>query len=44
VRRLPIVDREDRVVGIITLDDLLRFLARELYNLAEGIEQEMKVK
>lgn len=44
VRRLPIVDREDRVVGIVTLDDLLRFLGRELYNLAEGIKDEMKVK
>lgn len=44
VRRLPIVDREDRLVGIVTLDDLLRFLGRELYNLAEGIKDEMKVK
>jgi CBS domain-containing protein len=44
VRRLPIVDREDHVVGIVTLDDLFRFLGRELYNLAEGIEHEMEVK
>jgi len=44
VRRLPIVDGEDRLVGIVTLDDLLRFLGRELYNLAEGIEHEMEVK
>jgi CBS domain-containing protein len=44
VRRLPIVDREDHVVGIVTLDDLVRFLGRELYNLAEGIKQEMDVK
>jgi CBS domain-containing protein len=44
VRRLPIVDREDHVVGIVTLDDLVRFLGRELYNLAEGIKQEMEVK
>jgi CBS domain-containing protein len=44
VRRLPIVDREDRLVGIVTLDDLLRFLGRELYNLAEGIKHEMEVK
>lgn len=39
VRRLPIVDREDRVVGIVTLDDLLRLLGREFSNLAEGIRQ-----
>jgi len=44
VRRLPIVDSEDRLVGIVTLDDLLRFLGRELYNLAEGIKSEMEVK
>jgi CBS domain-containing protein len=44
VRRLPIVDKEDRLVGIVTLDDLLRFLGRELYNLAEGIKHEMEVK
>jgi hypothetical protein len=28
----------------VTLDDLLRFLGRELYNLAEGIKHEMEVK
>jgi CBS domain-containing protein len=44
VRRLPIVDRDDRLVGMVSLDDLLRFLGRELYNLAEGIKQEMQVK
>lgn len=44
VRRLPIVDREDRLVGIVCLDDLLRTLGRELYNLAEGIGREMEVK
>jgi CBS domain-containing protein len=44
VRRLPIVDREDRLVGIVSLDDLLRVLARELYNLAEGIRHEMELK
>ncbi|HLN27414.1 MAG TPA: CBS domain-containing protein [Gemmataceae bacterium] len=44
VRRLPIVDKEDRLVGIVSLDDLLRFLGRELYNLAEGIRHETEVK
>jgi CBS domain-containing protein len=44
VRRLPIVDREDRLVGMVTLDDLLGRLGRELYNLAEGIKHEVAVK
>ena len=44
VRRLPVVDREDRLVGLVSLDDLLRWLARELSNLAEGIGSEAQVK
>jgi CBS domain-containing protein len=44
VRRLPIVNDEDRVVGMVSLDDLLWVLGRELFNLAEGIQQEMAVK
>jgi len=44
VRRLPIVDREDCLVGMVSLDDLLRVLARELFNLAEGIKEEVAVK
>jgi CBS domain-containing protein len=44
VRRLPIVDSQDHVVGVVSMDDMFRLLARELYNLAEGIEHEMKVK
>jgi CBS domain-containing protein len=44
VRRLPIVDREDRLVGIVTLDDLLRFLGRELHNLSEGIKREVEIR
>jgi CBS domain-containing protein len=44
VRRLPIVDAEDRVVGMVSLDDLMELLARELSNLAEGIKHEVAVK
>jgi CBS domain-containing protein len=44
VRRLPIVDREDRLVGMVSLDDLLRALTRELANLAEGIRREMETR
>jgi len=44
VRRLPVVDRDDRVTGVVSLDDLLRLLSRELSNLAEGIKHEMEIK
>lgn len=36
VRRLPIVDSDNKLVGIVAMDDLLSLLARELGNLAEG--------
>jgi CBS domain-containing protein len=36
VRRLPIVDSDRKLVGIVTMDDVLGLLARELGNLAEG--------
>jgi CBS domain-containing protein len=39
VRRLPIVDSDGKLVGIVTMDDLLGLLARELGNLAEGAVQ-----
>jgi CBS domain-containing protein len=44
VRRLPIVDREDRLVGLVTLDDLVRVLGLELHNLTEGMKHEMEVR
>jgi CBS domain-containing protein len=44
VRRLPVVDGDGRLVGIVSLDNLLRFLEREMYNLAEGIKHETEVK
>jgi CBS domain-containing protein len=44
VRRLPIVDRDGCVVGIVSMDDLLRLLSRELYRLGETITSEMVVK
>jgi CBS domain-containing protein len=38
VRRLPVVDAEGKVVGIVTADDLFAELGRELSSLCEGIE------
>ena len=38
VRRLPIVDSDGKLVGIVTMDDLVVLLARELGNLAEAIQ------
>ncbi|WP_255150223.1 CBS domain-containing protein [Halorarius halobius] len=40
VRRMPVVDDEGNVAGIVTLDDLLVLLTDELDNLASVIESE----
>jgi CBS domain-containing protein len=44
VRRLPVVDRDDRVVGLVSLDDLLQLLVGELNDLVQAIRSEMVVK
>jgi CBS domain-containing protein len=38
VRRLPVVDEDEKLVGIVTLDDMLRLLSRELSNVVKSIE------
>ncbi|MFO0870643.1 MAG: CBS domain-containing protein [Pirellulales bacterium] len=38
VRRLPVVNRQDELVGLISVDDLLGLLARELFNVARALE------
>jgi CBS domain-containing protein len=38
VRRLPLVDDNGSVVGIVTADDLLMMLGRGLADLCEGVE------
>jgi CBS domain-containing protein len=40
VRRMPIVDAENRLVGIVTIDDLLEVLAEELTNIARIVSRE----
>jgi CBS domain-containing protein len=38
VRRLPVVDHSDRLVGMVTFDDLVAVLAREFSNVAQALE------
>jgi predicted transcriptional regulator len=42
VRRLPVVDDGGGLVGIITLDDLLLILAKELSTLTKLVAREQK--
>lgn len=42
VRRIPLVDSEDRLVKVVSLDDLLVQLGRELGQVADTIEREFR--
>ena len=42
VRRLPVVNYMGTLIGLVTLDDLLLLLSRELHQLAGGIQAETK--
>src|SRR5688572_20536769 len=41
LRRVPVVDGAGRLVGLVTLDDVLVLLSRELDNLVKGIRSEV---
>ena len=40
VRRLPVVDENGILVGLVAIDDLLLLLSREVQSMAEGIKAE----
>lgn len=42
IRRIPIVDAEGRLEGVVSLDDLLPLLAGQLGELAEAIRGELE--
>jgi CBS domain-containing protein len=41
-RRLPVVDQQDHLVGLVSADDLLLRLGREINNLVEAIAPEVE--
>ena len=43
VRRMPIVDAAGRLVGLLTVDDLIRLLAREMADIARIIGKESPI-
>jgi CBS domain-containing protein len=44
VRRLPIIDRREKLVGMVTSDDVLCMLVHELSNVTKAIEPVLAAK
>ena len=42
IRRLPVVDEDGGLIGILTLDDILELLSEELLDLAKLVRYEQK--
>jgi CBS domain-containing protein len=38
VKRLPVVDSDKRVVGMVSIDDIMVLLAREMFDTCKGLE------
>jgi CBS domain-containing protein len=41
VRRIPIVDNSEKVVGIVTLDDLIGLLGDEMSEIGKALAEEL---
>jgi CBS domain-containing protein len=44
IRRLPVVDRKNHLVGVVTSDDLTRFLAEELFEVTRVVPRQIKLE
>ena len=44
VRRLPVVDQHNHLLGMLTADDVVRFLAEELTELAHAVPHQRKLE
>ncbi len=41
IRRFPVVDANGKIIGVITLDDVLVFLGQEMQNIATSLKREL---
>ncbi len=41
LKRLPVVDSEKRLVGMVSIDDLMTLLAREMFDTCKGLESKV---